>query len=231
MTLEDLDGLCRERGFDLDDNKKSQLKTYMDLLLEWNEKFNLTAITDPNEILEKHFYDSVIPLNSNITGKVADVGTGAGFPGIVWKIVNNDLDVSLIEPTGKRCKFLDEVIHRLGLDHIQVFNVRSEDHAKEFREYYDVVTARAVANLPILAELCVPLVKKNGLFIAMKGSSGMIEHRNATHARQVLGIRLENALETVLPGGDGRCVLYYRKHVATDKKFPRNFGQIRKKPL
>ncbi len=231
MRMEELINSSKELGVILSDTMVQQLKQYAVLLKEWNEKMNLTSITEPEEVYEKHFYDSILPLQESFTGKIADVGTGAGFPGLVWKIVKPEYDVTLIEPTGKRCNFLKAVIEELGLQGITVVNERAEDYAAKHRETFDVVTARAVANLSVLSELCVPLLKKGGLFVAMKGMHGDEESEKAVHAMKELGASLEKQVSCALPSGDTRVNLYYRKTAATPSKYPRNYGQIKKKPL
>lgn len=219
-------------GMKIDEEALQQFQQYAQLLVEWNGKFNLTAITDPGEIVEKHFLDCILPLAyEGIRGKAADVGSGAGFPGLVWKIMRKDLDITLIEPTGKRCTFLNEVIRTLDLKQIRVCCQRSEDHVKENREAYDVVTARAVANLRLLSELCVPLVKPGGIFVAMKGPQGKEEDLAAMHALGLLGAKKEREEELVLPCGDRRVNLVYRKVKNTPASYPRNYGQMKKKPL
>ncbi len=208
------------------------LRQYLGLLCEWSGKMNLTAIKDPEEILEKHFIDSILPLTqTEISGSAADVGTGAGFPGLVWKIVKPELRMTLIEPTEKRCRFLREVIHTLNLTDIEVVNMRAEDYAKDHRESFDVVTARAVANLNVLCELCIPLVRIGGKFIAMKGAQALEEKDAAQKAAETLGARFADAVSASLPKGDTRISLIYIKDKATPAKYPRNYGQIKKKPL
>lgn len=231
MRIEELEEKCREKDILLNDKQKNQLLLYAEILKTWNEKMNLTTITEKEEVIEKHFYDSILPLfDMEISGSVCDVGTGAGFPGVVWKIVKPDLSVTLVEPTGKRCTFLKEVISQLHLTDISVCNVRSEEHVIQYRERYDVVTARAVANLRLLSELCIPLVKENGLFIALKGMKGDEEKEEAKHASDILGCVLEKEVKYSLPSGD-RVNLYYRKVRRTPEKYPRNYGQMKKKPL
>ena len=164
MRREEFISSVNEKGLILNERQLEQLDDYASFLAEYNEKINLTAIKEPEEIVEKHFYDCLLPLSADkIHGRAADIGSGAGFPGLVWKIAKPDLSMVLIEPTGKRCTFLKTVISELGLKDIEVVNQRSEDYVKEARETFDVVTARAVANLRVLCELCVPLVKKAGL--------------------------------------------------------------------
>lgn len=232
MTFEELTEKCAEKNIVISPEMNTLFRAYLSLLQEWNAKINLTAITETGEIIEKHFYDCILPLTvKEILGKVADVGSGAGFPGIVWKIVRPDLDITLIEPTGKRCTFLNEVISQLHLKNIRVVNERAEEHAKTNREKYDVVTARAVANMRILSELCIPLVKVNGLFIAMKGMHGAAEAQEAQHALKELGAVEEYHQETSLYSGDHRVNLFCRKVKNTPVRYPRNYGQIKKKPL
>ncbi len=231
MNFTQLQTTAKENGILLSDEMLEQLRTYMDLLIAWNEKFNLTAITEPEEIIVKHFWDSIIPLTLfPVEGKVADVGTGAGFPGLVWKIVRPELSVSLIEPTGKRCTFLKEAVNVLHLQNVEIFNVRSEEHVKDRREYYDVATARAVANLRVLCELCLPLVKPGGSFIAMKGARGQEELQEAGNAIRILGGSKE-ASHTVSLANEERINILIRKVSTTPLKYPRNYGQIKKKPL
>ena len=232
MTLEQLEQLLLKENIRMTDTMKKQLDMYMQLLIQWNEKMNLTSITKPEEIIEKHFYDSLLPFFTfSIEGKVIDVGSGAGFPGLVWKILFPQLNMVLLEPIGKRCVFLNEVIHELSLDKIQVVNERAEEHVKEHREEYDVVTARAVANLRVLSELCAPLVKKNGQFIAMKGNHGKEELSEASNALKILGLQMQNLQEKTLPNGDVRNNICIIKTKETPIKYPRNYGQIKKKPL
>ncbi len=227
MNLAELQQYGNDNGIKISDHMCDQLNRYMELLIEWNQKFNLTAVTEPEEIIDRHFCDSIIPLCTfAVEGSAADVGSGAGFPGMVWKIVRPDLKITLIEPTGKRCTFLKEVIRQLELQDIQVVSERSEDHAKEHRESYDTVTARAVANLRVLSELCLPLVKKGGSFIAMKGSRGNEELQEASHALKVLGGEAVDIRE-----GDSGINLLIRKTGHTPPQYPRSYGQIKKKPL
>lgn len=227
MNLAELQQYGNDNGTEISDHMCDQLNQYMELLIEWNQKFNLTAVTDPEEIIARHFCDCIIPLCTfDVQGCAADVGSGAGFPGLVWKIVRPDLEMTLIEPTGKRCTFLKEVIRQLQLQDIQVVNERSEDHAKNHRESYDTVTARAVANLRVLSELCLPLVKKGGSFIAMKGSRGNEELQEAAHALKVLGGEAEE-----IRNSDSGINLLIRKRVHTPLQYPRSYGQIKKKPL
>lgn len=232
MTIDEFVNKSETIHVHITQEMKEQFIRYISLLQTWNQKMNLTAIDETEEIIEKHFYDCVLPLSDfDLKGTCADVGSGAGFPGIVWKIVKPDVDMTLIEPTGKRCHFLEAVITELGLKDIQVINERAEDFASKYRESFDVVTARAVANMSVLSELCIPLVKADGLFVAMKGMHGKEEAQQAAHALDVLGVQLLDMSEVSLYSGDHRVNLIYKKVKQTPMQYPRNYGTIKKKPL
>lgn len=219
-------------GIGLTDAMLKQFRDYIALLQEWNEKMNLTAITDPEEIYEKHFLDCLTPLAyAGLHGQIADIGSGAGFPGLVFAIARPDLDITLIEPLGKRCTFLREAVRVLGLSNVTVINERAEDHAAQHREAYDGVTARAVASLPVLSELCVPLARVGGIFAAMKGSQGEDEKTQAAHALEVLGIGKTEVIRLNLPSAGERTLVICTKTKETPRKYPRNYGQIHKHPL
>ena len=218
-------------NIEVTDRQLQQFERYADLLIEWNEKFNLTSITGREDIYVKHFYDSILPsLYRDLKGSLADVGSGAGFPGIPLKIMYPDLEVTLIEPTGKRCTFLNEVISQLSLDKITVVNMRSEDYARE-NVRFDFVTARAVAELNILTELCLPLVKTDGHFIVMKGPKAYQELENASRAIRVLGGTVREVREIPLSSDQTRVLIDIQKTSEHDPKYPRNYSQIKKKPL
>ena len=218
-------------NIEVTDRQLQQFERYADLLIEWNEKFNLTSITGREDIYVKHFYDSILPsLYHDLKGSLVDVGSGAGFPGIPLKIMYPDLEVTLIEPTGKRCTFLNEVISQLSLDKITVVNMRSEDYARE-NVRFDFVTARAVAELNILTELCLPLVKTNGHFIVMKGPKAYQELENASRAIRVLGGTVREVREIPLSSDQTRVLIDIQKTSEHDPKYPRNYSQIKKKPL
>lgn len=232
MKKEEFIQSCKENGLELTDQQIQQYEMYAQLLKEWNEKMNLTAITEFEEVLDKHFYDSLLPsFSSSIQGTLCDVGSGAGFPSIPLKIAYPELKIVIIEPLGKRVTFLKEVVRVLGLKSVECINARAEDYAKQDRECFDVVTARAVANLRMLSELCIPLVKKDGLFLAMKGSNGLEEDRDAAHALKVLGVQLEKTEERHLNDGSTRVNLFYRKKRNTPVQYPRQFAKIKKNPL
>ncbi len=209
----------------------AQFETYLNRLLEVNTVMNLTAITAPDEVREKHFLDScLISPHLKSGDKVADVGSGAGFPGLCLAIIRSDIEVTLIEPTTKRCQFLTELISELGLTNVQVINERAENLTSD-REHYDVVTARAVAQLSILLELCVPLIKVNGLMIAMKGQKGLEELQDVKIALDVLHLSVMNADPVTLPTSGIRFNLVFKKEKKTAEKYPRAYNQIKKKPL
>jgi len=209
----------------------SQFQKYADLLREWNEKMNLTAITEMHEIYVKHFLDCILPSFSvEMKGSLCDVGAGAGFPSIPLKIAYPHLEVTIVEPLQKRCTFLKHLVKELGLENVTIENKRSEDFAKEARENFDIVSARAVANLTMLSELCVPLVKKEGIFLAMKGASGNEEMKSAQFALDVLGCKLKCVDEYELDGAK-RINLVFDKVKKTPMKYPRMFAKIKKEPL
>lgn len=209
----------------------TQFETYLAYLVEINKVMNLTAITDPDEVYEKHFLDSALIVEYLKAGdKVADVGSGAGFPGLPLAILRDDIQVTLIEPTAKRCQFLSEVIQKLGLTNVWVVNDRAENLPCT-REHYDVVTARAVAPLPVLMELCVPLVKVGGLMIAMKGSKALEELDDANNAMKLLHCSLVSVKPIELPTAGLRQNIVFRKDKTTEAMYPRPYNQIKKKPL
>ena len=221
-----------ELGLSLNDKQLEQFDDYHKLLCEWNEFMNLTGITDEEGVYEKHYYDSLLSIKDvNYHGRFADVGSGAGFPGMVLKIAYPELEVVLIEPLNKRCNFLNAVIDKLGLEKIEVVNARSEDYAKEHREAFDYVSARAVSNLNVLSELCVPLVKLGGEFIILRGADGVEEIKNAQKALRELGAEEKFVHNYSLLDGSVRIIGSYIKTKNTNKKYPRNYGNIKKKPL
>jgi 16S rRNA (guanine527-N7)-methyltransferase len=218
-----------------DSNTLYNLNVYYNMLVETSKVMNLTTIVELEESYIKHFYDSLLLSKSVDLTKdlaLADVGTGAGFPGLVLKICYPNLNVTLIEPIGKRCKFLQNVIDELGLKNIEVINQRAEDYIKIARESFDVVTARAVASLNILMEICVPYVKKEGCFVALKGASYLEEIDNSTNAASKLKVKLVNKNLYNLPLNMGeRAILTYKKHDLTPDTYPRMYAKIKKNPL
>lgn len=215
----------------LTEHQLEQLDRYAEILVEYNEKVNLTAITDPQGIEEKHFLDSLLFADNRLVkGKVADVGTGAGFPGIVTKIYKPEIELTLIEPTGKRCTFLQYALDTLGLEGSVVKERAEEAARKQWREQFDVVTARAVADMRVLSEYCIPLAKVGGHFIAMKGD-GEKELTPAMNAISKLGGKYIKMDTFSLPDESKRCLIICKKEKDTPKVYPRNGGKIAKAPL
>lgn len=219
-------------GLSLSAHQLQQFETYMELLIEWNAKMNLTAIVDPDEIYEKHFLDCILPsFEVELAGTLCDVGAGAGFPSIPLKICYPALEVTIVEPLGKRCTFLNHLVETLGLSGVTIENERAEDYAKEKRESFDIVSARAVANMSMLAELCIPLIKKGGFFLALKGQNGEEEYLNSKNSIKLLGCVKEKEFTQYLLDGSKRVNFVLRKVNNTPKKYPRAFAQIKKSPL
>ena len=231
MTLQELVSELSKRDIVLNDRMIDQLNDYAAYLKEYNEKINLTAISEYEEVLDKHFYDSLLAANRKLEGTLVDVGTGAGFPGVVLKIAFPELKVILIEPIGKRCVFLNSLIEKLGLKDIEVINARGEDYSLEHREAYDYVTARAVSNLNALIEVCGAMVSKNGHFICMRGKDGRQEIADADKAIKTMGFEVEDIRDEQLFNGDMRLVAYLRKVKQTPLKYPRKYNIIKKNPL
>ena len=220
----------------LPEDKTAQLEHFYKMLIEKNKVMNLTAITDAKEIALKHMIDSLLLYDPKVFSgaKICDVGTGAGFPGMPLKIYDDSLKVTLMDSLAKRLKFLDEVIASLALKDISTCHVRAEDagRANEHREFYDIVCARAVASLPVLAEYCLPLVAVGGLFLAMKASKYQDEIQTAQRAIGILGGKIEQVKKVQLPDlPDERFILYVRKERCTPKKYPRKAGTAEKSPL
>ncbi len=220
-----------KRGIVLDGSQKDRLERYAFFLKEYNEKVNLTAITEFEDVLDKHFYDSILAARGDMKGTLADVGTGAGFPGAVLKIVFPDLKVILIEPMQKRCTFLKLLIQELGLEGIEVVCERGEDHSLKHREEYDYVTARAVTNLNALIEICGAMVKKDACFICMRGKDGRKEIQDAGKAIGTMGFEIETVEDGQLLNGDRRTIAYLKKVRTTPLKYPRKYNIIKKSPL
>ena len=224
--------VMQEQGITLSEWQKQQFSIYKDMLVEWNQKMNLTAIVDEDEIYEKHFLDSILPsFDINIKGSFCDVGAGAGFPSIPLKIVYPELKITIVETLGKRVTFLKAFCEALKLDDVACVHARAEDYAKQYRESFDFVSARAVANLPVLSELCIPLVKMNGYFIAMKGANGEEEASLAQKAITTLGCKEVQRNFKTLSDGSKRVNFVYQKVKPTPNKYPRAFAKIKKNPL
>lgn len=211
--------------------------TYEQQLLDWNSKFNLTAIRDAESIRTKHFLDSlscVLAWKSNPPGRLIDVGTGAGFPGIPLKILYPNLKLTLLESVGKKAAFCRHIVEVLELEHVDVIQSRAEDLGQNLshREKYDWAVARAVANLNVLSEYLLPLVRVGGTMLAQKGESGLAEAQSAEGAMKVLGGKLKQVIPVHLPGVvDDRYLILVDKVAATPPKYPRKPGMPAKQPL
>jgi 16S rRNA (guanine527-N7)-methyltransferase len=221
----------------IDEEKLDKFKKYKALIKEWNEKINLTAITDEDDIIKKHFIDSISVLESNVIKngmEIIDIGTGAGFPGIPLKIILPDSKILLVDSLNKRVNFLNEVIRMLELHGIEAIHGRAEEVAKkpEYREKFNIVVSRAVANMTVLSEYCIPFAKIGGYFIAMKGPSSENEIEESKHAISILGGKIKNVVETRMLQSDmNHRLVIVEKVKSTMNKYPRNYGQIEKKPL
>ena len=234
--MERLRELCKDIDVQLDDIALERFEKYMNLVIEWNEKINLTAITDRQEFIVKHFYDSISLLScADIKkgAKVIDVGTGAGFPGIPLKIVRPDIQLTLLDSLNKRIVFISDVVMPgIGLN-AEAVHGRAEDFSKQakYREKYDFAVSRAVANLSALSEYCIPFVKKGGEFISMKGPDVHEELSSAQNAVQVLGGEVSEVKNLTLPDNGGRSIVIIKKVKNTPEKYPRRGVKINKNPL
>lgn len=205
---------CSTWNITLTPTQLDLLDKYAELLVSYNEKVNLTAITSPEGIEDRHFADSLLfAAQPEVQGKMVDVGTGAGFPGIVAKIYKPDLALTLMEPTGKRVDFLKYACAELGLTGVEFAKERAEEAARKvWREQFDIASARAVAALPVLSEYCLPLVKVGGRFIAMKGPEADAEAKAAANALKKLGGRYEETRQFTLPDGSARGLVFCKKY-------------------
>ncbi len=229
-------------GFELlkintDETAAENFIKYMELLLEWNEKVNLTAITEPEEVVTKHFLDCVTPVAKNMipqSASVIDVGCGAGFPGLPIKLVRDDIKLTLLDSLAKRLNFIDEVLKKTEICDVTLVHSRAEDGGrdKNHREKYDVALSRAVANMSVLCEYCLPFVKVGGVFIALKGPAAQEEISAAEKAIKLLGGELEGICEAEIPFTDLRHnIVTVRKIKKCPKEYPRKAGTPSKKPI
>lgn len=221
--------LLKELDIELTEKMYEQFIIYYETLIEWNSKINLTSITEFNDVFIKHFYDSLCLVKGVELNKqtLLDVGSGAGFPSIPLKIIYEELDITIIDSLNKRIKFLEVLIDKLNIE-ANLIHGRAEEHKN--KNYYDLVTARAVSNLRILNELCIPFVKKDGLFIALKGSNYLEELNNSKKGIKVLGGEISKVIQyDVL--GDGRSLIIINKVNETNIKYPRIYGKIKSSPL
>lgn len=230
-----LRSISREYGLDINEDMAKKFAKYSELLLEWNQKMNLTAITDPKEIIIKHFVDSLLLLSAvDIQDQsLIDIGTGAGFPGIPLKIAKSEIKLTLLDSLNKRLIFLKEVIDNLALDDVDLIHARAEDGAREerLRESFDIATSRAVASLPALLEYALPYVKVGGIFVAMKGPNADEEVEVSQNALEILGGELMEIKKYVLPDGSVRNIVIIKKVKKVPSKYPRRGVKISKKPL
>ncbi len=223
-------------GITLTDQQKDQFLQYYNLLIEWNSVMNLTAITNFDEVCEKHFADSVSLVKAvdlSICGNLIDVGTGAGFPGVPLKIVVPHLKVTLLDSLNKRVNFLNEVIKKLQLEDVTALHGRAEDFARNlvYREKYDICVSRAVANMSTLSEYCLPFVRQGGYFVPYKSQKGLEEIGEATKAITLLGGKYQKKVEFHLGEEEYRVLFLIDKVKATPKKYPRKAGLPAKEPI
>lgn len=237
MLPEEFQQRLLEQGIALSEKQMQQFEQYYELLVSWNEKMNLTAITEKKEVYLKHFYDSItlaFAVDFKRNARLCDVGSGAGFPSIPLKIVFPELQVTIVDSLNKRITFLTHLVETLQLTDVSLYHDRAETFAqsKEQRATFDYVTARAVARLNVLTELCLPLVKKNGYFYALKAAKSEEELTEATKAIALLGGQFIEDLELHLPiVGDERHILVIEKKKETPKKYPRKPGLPNKQPI
>lgn len=239
MEIKEFTSILKEKAskinIEINDEQASKFYKYMNELIEWNEKINLTAITEPNDVITKHFVDSItIEKYVDNGAKIIDVGTGAGFPGIPLSIIRDDLKITLMDSLNKRIRFLDEVIEENSLLNVNTVHGRAEELGRnaDFRGKYDVATSRAVASLNVLLEYLVPFVKVGGYCICMKGSNIDDEIKEAKKALEVLKCKVEKIESFELPGSDyGRNIIIIKKIGETSNKYPRKPGTPAKEPL
>ena len=229
--------LLDQQNINLTDQQKLQFERYFELLVEWNEKINLTAITDKEEVYLKHFYDSIAPilqgLIENQEIKLLDIGAGAGFPSLPMKILYPQLDVTIIDSLNKRINFLQLLAEELDLEGVHFYHGRAEDFAqdKHFRAQFDIVTARAVARMQVLSELTIPYLKVGGKLLALKASNAPEELTEAKNALNLLFSKVEDNISYTLPNGDPRYITIVEKKKETPNKYPRKAGMPNKRPL
>ena len=221
------------KGITLTPQQVNQFKQYFKILVEWNEKMNLTAITDEEGVYLKHFYDSLtIAFDFDFTDQnIVDVGAGAGFPSVPLKIVYPELKITIVDSLTKRITFLNHLFKELNLSNCQAISARAEDYAKDHRQKCDIVMARAVARLNILDELCLPLVKVGGYFLALKGLKATEELEEAGKGIVLLGGQVEKSIDFTLTNDNHRSNIIIKKVKATPNKYPRMFAKIKKQPL
>ena len=229
MTKEEFIIECRKLSIEVTVNELKKLDLYKELLTEWNNKFNLTSITNEKDIYLKHFYDSICLTKAyNLDNrKICDFGTGAGFPGIVLAIFYSNSHFTLLESNNKKVTFLNEVKNKLNLKNVEIINERAEIFGKSNREKFDVVTCRAVSSLNIISELAISMIKVNGVFLSMK-SNIEEELKESKRKLNILGYKLKKIVEYNLPIDESkRTILVLEKTKITDLKYPRNYNLIK----
>lgn len=237
MTKEEFYQMLADQGFELSDLQKQQFKRYFELLVEWNEKINLTAITEEQGVYLKHFYDSIAPvLHHKITNdsiRLLDIGAGAGFPSLPMKILFPNIEVTIIDSLNKRINFLTLLSEELGLTGVHFYHGRAEEFGqdKQFRAQFDIVTARAVARMQVLSELTIPFLKIGGQLIALKAVAAEDELADAKNALALLFSKVVETYNYDLPNGDSRNITIVEKKKETPNKYPRRAGLPNKKPL
>lgn len=239
MNPEEFVNELNKHNIAISEEQKKQFAQYFTLLVETNKNVNLTRITDKNEVYLKHFFDSITPLITVASlftegARICDVGAGAGFPSIPLKILRPDLKITIVDSLAKRLTFLKNLSQELGLSDVELVHGRAEDVGQNqlYREKFEIVTARAVANMTVLSEYCLPLVQTGGFFVALKGPKAQEELDDSQKAIQVLGGQLESAKELTLPDSDEeRSIVVVKKVKATPKKYPRQAGMPRRKPI
>lgn len=238
MTIEQFIEQLKEKGIELSAQQLAQFALYYELLVEWNEKMNLTAITEQSEVYLKHFYDCLMPLwlsplkDEAIT--LCDVGAGAGFPSIPLKIMCPQIQLTIVDSLNKRIQFLEHLVSELGLEQVRCVHGRAEEVGQNqtFREQFDVVTARAVASLNVLSEYCLPLVKKGGYFMALKAQKSEEEMDTAKKAITLFGAKFDSYATDFLPIEQSeRTIILIKKTKETPNKYPRRAGLPAKKPI
>lgn len=227
---------AKKLNIEISEKANENLEKYAKIMLKYNEVMNLTAITDPDEIREKHFLDSVTLVLSGKLEKgcsLIDIGAGAGFPSVPVKVVRDDIKLTMLDSLNKRVNFLNEVITELKMENAVAIHSRAEDAGKDkkLRERFDVATARAVADLAVLAEYALPFVKVGGYFVAMKGNSPEEEINNAKKAIREMGGEIEKVEEVLLPSGIKHSLVIIRKVIPTPSKYPRKAGKPSKEPI
>jgi 16S rRNA (guanine527-N7)-methyltransferase len=226
-----------ELGIETNDEMLENLKKYKELLVEWNKVMNLTGIEDEREVYIKHFLDSISAVKNGYIKdgmSLIDVGTGAGFPGMPLKICLKNLEVTLLDSLNKRITFLQEVAKNVGINDIKYIHGRAEDFGKDdqYREQYDIATARAVAGLPVLMEFCVPFVKVGGYFVCLKGPNANLELEESKAAMQTLGVEFIEKINVDLPDTNlNHNILVFKKIDKTPEKYPRKAGKPAKSPI